>query len=208
VGRLQPILSRLPRQFEELTLSDRESRQAARQRFLAELEQQVRDVEREGFDIDATVEDSLELPQFPETPLALRDLDRTLNLAQARPPEVDWRPLDAGSYSIGLPGGEAIRVTTDAEVFDFSADSHQLFSPGGEVFDSFCVDSTVEVNNAPRVAWLLRRSGGGLEFVVATRFGIRRVETLGALLAALDAVGTPAEFPLAAWPGMTVSVIA
>ena len=44
VGRLQPILSRLPSRFEELTLLDREAREASRQRFLAEIEQQVREV--------------------------------------------------------------------------------------------------------------------------------------------------------------------
>ena len=51
VGRLQPILSRLPRRFEELALLDRDARDAARQRFLADLEQQVRDADESGFDI-------------------------------------------------------------------------------------------------------------------------------------------------------------
>jgi len=53
VGRLQPILSRLPREFAELTLLDRDAREMARQRFLAELEQQVGDAGESGFDIDA-----------------------------------------------------------------------------------------------------------------------------------------------------------
>src|SRR5258708_10608614 len=44
VGRLQPILSRLPRRFEELALLDRDSRDGERARFLAEIEEQVRDV--------------------------------------------------------------------------------------------------------------------------------------------------------------------
>ena len=38
-------------------------------------------------------------------------------------------------------GGDSIRVTTDGKVFEFSADNHQLFSPGGEVSDFFHVDS-------------------------------------------------------------------
>ena len=208
VGRLQPILSRLPSRFEELTLLDRESRAAARQRFLAEIEQQVRDVEQTGFDIDAAVDDSLDLPQLSVPALVLRDLDRALGIAQARPPEVDCRPLDPGSYSIGLPGGDAIRVTTDADVFEFSADSHQLFSPGGEVFDSFSVDPAPEVSGGRGIAWLLRRAGGGLEFVVATRSGLLRVETFDELLAALDAISPPIDFPFADWPGMTASIIA
>ena len=58
------------------------------------------------------------------------------------------------------------------------------------------------------VAWLLQRTGGGLEFVAATRFGLRRVETFGELLAALDTAGTQTDFPLADWPGMSVATIA
>ncbi len=155
-----------------------------------------------------SVHENLELPPFPELPLVLRDLDRSINLERARPPEIEWRPLDAGSYSIGLPGGAPIRVTTDAQVFDFSADGHQLFSPGGDVFDSFCVEPAPEAAGGRGIAWLLRRTGGGLEFVVATRFGPRRVETFAELLAALDVVGVPTELPLADWPGVTASVIA
>jgi hypothetical protein len=208
VGRLQPILSRLPSRFEELTLLDREAREAHRLRFLAEIEQQVRDVERTGLDIDATVDESLDLPPLPEPPLALRDLDHAINLERARPPEIEWRPLDAGSYGIGLPGKASIRVTTDAKVFDFSADSHQLFSSGGEVFDLFCVESTPRASCGRGIAWLVQRESGGVEFVVATRFGLQRVETLGELLAAMNVIGAPADFPLADWPGVTVSTIA
>jgi hypothetical protein len=105
VGRLQPILSRLPRGFEELALLDKDAREAARQRFLADLEQQVRNAGESGFDIDATVEDSLDLPALPEP--ALTDLDRAIQISRARPPEVEFRPLDAGSYGIGLPGCES-----------------------------------------------------------------------------------------------------
>lgn len=208
VGRLQPILSRLPSRFEELTLLTREERESSRERFLAEIEQQVRDVEQTGLDINTTVDENLDLPSFAEPPLVLRDLDRAINLQRARPPEIEWRPLDAGSYGIGLPGGASIRVTTDAKVFDFSADSHQLFSPGGEVFGLFHVDSMPASADGKGIAWLLQHAGGGLEFVVATRFGLRRVETFGELLAAVDSIGLPAGFPLADWPGVAVSTIA
>jgi hypothetical protein len=207
VGRLQPILSRLPSRFEELTLLDRAARESHRLRFLAEIEQQVREVEQTGLDIDATVDENLDLPPLAEPPLTLRDLDRAINIERARPPEIEWRPLDAGSYGIGLPGGGSVRVTTDAKVFDFSADSHQLFSPGGEVFDSFCVEPAPEAGAGRGIAWLLQRTNGGMEFVIATRFGLRRVETFGDLLAALDAVSAPTEFPLADWPGVTVFAI-
>jgi SNF2 family DNA or RNA helicase len=208
VGRLQPILSRLPKRFEELALAGRESRDGERARFLAEIEAQVREVQSSGFDIDATVEDSLDLPDLPETPLTLGELDRVINIAKARPPEIDWRPLDAGSYGIAVPGGEPVRVTTDAKVFDFSGDSHQLFSPGGAVFGRFSVESAADAEDGRGIAWLVRRDSGGDEFVVATRFGLQRVQTLNELLNGLDSVGTPTNFPFGEWPGVKVSVVA
>jgi superfamily II DNA or RNA helicase len=208
VGRLQPILSRLPRRFEELALLDRDARETARQRSLADLEQQVRDADESGFDIDATIEGSLDLPVLPEPALTLRDFDRTIQIARARPPEVDFRPLDPGSYGIGLPGGEPIRVTTDAGVFEFSSDNFQLFSPGGDAFAAFCVDGGGGSADGRGIAWTVQRPGTHTEFVVATRFGLRTVGSFEELLAALDVVGEPCEFPYADWPGVAVSVIA
>ena len=183
----------------------RRARATARQRFLAELEQQVRDAGESGFDIDATVEGSLELPSLPEPALTLRDLDRAIQIARARPPEVDFRPLDPGSYEIGLPGGAPIRVTTDPGVFEFSSDNFQLFSPGGDAFGAFCVDGTGGSAEGRGIAWIVQRPGVEAEFVVATRFGPRTVGTVEALLAALDVVGEPSEFPYADWPGVAVS---
>lgn len=208
VGRLQPILSRLPRRFEELALLDRDAREAARHRFLADLEQQVRDADESGFDIDVTVEGSLDLPVLPEPALTLRDLDRAIQIARARPPVVDFRPLDPGSYGIGLPGGEPTRVTTDAGVFEFSSDNFQLFSPGGDAFGAFYVDGAGGSAEGRGIAWMVQRLGAAAEFVVATRFGPRTVGSFEELLAALDVVGEPGEFPLADWPGVTVSVVA
>jgi superfamily II DNA or RNA helicase len=208
VGRLQPILSRLPRRFEELALLDRDARETARQRFLADLEQQVRDADESGFDIDATVEGSLELPPLPEPALTLGDLDRAIQIARARPPEVDFRPLDAGSYEIGLPGGAPIRVTTNPDVFEFSSDNCQLFSPGGGAFGAFCVEGVGEGTGGRGIGWMVQRPGAEAEFVVATQFGPRTVGSFEELLAALDVVGEPCEFPLANWPGVDVSVIA
>jgi superfamily II DNA or RNA helicase len=208
VGRLQPILSRLPRRFEELALLDRDARETARQRFLADLEQQVRDADEGGFDIDATVEGSLDLPSLPEPALTLRDLDRAIQIARARPPEVDFRPLDPGSYGIGLPGGAPIRVTTDPDVFEFSSDNFQLFSPGGDAFGAFCVDGPGQGADGRGIAWMVQRPDAEAEFVIATRFGPRTVGSFEELLASLDVVGEPCEFPLADWPGVAVSVIA
>ena len=76
------------------------------------------------------------------------------------------------------------------------------------MFGSFCVDGTGGGADGRGVAWIVQRPGAATEFVVATRFGPRRVSTFEELLAALEAAGDPCEFPLADWPGVSVSVIA
>jgi hypothetical protein len=125
------------------------------------------------------VEDSLDLPSLPEPALTLRDLDRAIQIARARPPEVDFRPLDPGSYGVRLPGCAPIRITTDPGVFEFAADNFQLFSPGGDAFGAFCVDGAGGGADGRGIAWMVHRPGAEAEFVVATRFGPRTVGSLG-----------------------------
>jgi hypothetical protein len=160
----------------------------------------VRDTGENGFDTDATVEGSLDLPTLPEPAVTLRHLDRAIQVARARPPEVDFRRLDPGSYGIGLPGGEPTRVTTNPGVFEFSSDNFQLFSPGGHVFGSFGINGEETGSDGRGIAWVVQRPGAESEFIVSTRFGPRQVVNLEELLAALDVVGQPCEFPFADWP--------
>jgi hypothetical protein len=55
---------------------------------------------------------------------------------------------------------------------------------------------------------MVQRPGAEPEFVVATRSGPRTVGNFEELLAALEMLGDPCDFPLAAWPGVTASLIA
>lgn len=93
-------------------------------------------------------------------------------------------------------------------MFEFSSDNIQLFSPGGAAFDAFCVDGAGGSAEGRGIAWIVQRTGAEAEFVIATRFGARQVSNFEELLTALDVVGEPCEFPLADWPGVTVSVVA
>ena len=119
VGRLQPILSRLPKQFEEVALQKKENREAARHRLMSDLEQSAREAERATLDIDEVAADTLELPDLSTPSLTLSKLDLALNHPGILPAGVEWRRLDAGSYAVRLPGMDReIRVTTRSEVFD------------------------------------------------------------------------------------------
>ncbi len=205
VGRLQPILSLLPRRFEEMALLDSDGRDAARKRFLADLEHQVREADTAGLDIDRTAGTSLELPPLPEAALTLHGLDRAIRFTPANPPEADVLPLDPGSYAIQRPGLPPVRVTTDPGTFDFSSDNFQLFSPGGEAFESFRVPLPETVPDGHGVAWLAT-SPSEQTVLIMTKFGPRTVNSSDELFEALEMVGEPCAPP--EMPGLALSLIA
>jgi len=123
----------------------------------------------------------------------------------SRPVDLEWRPLDAQTYAPRLPGmPEPIRVTTSAGVFEESGDSHQLFSPGGQLFGELLrsIDGSFSKEPQPGVCWLIRdRNGKAATFVVNTAAGFCRADTLPVLIVLLARPGTPAPFSAGDWPG-------
>ncbi|GIU78634.1 MAG: hypothetical protein KatS3mg005_1872 [Bryobacteraceae bacterium] len=211
VGRLQPILSKLPRRFEEVTLASREARDAARQRFLAEIEQEVTSAGEAPLDLDVVAREDLDVPPLPEPPYDLAALDHLMSREACRPVDLEWRPLDVRTYAARLPGmQEPVRVTTAAEVFEESGDSHQFFSPGGQLFGEVlgAAAGTLEKEPQPGICWLLRdQKGKPATFVVNTAAGFCRADTLDALMVLLERPGIPAPFPAADWPGYEAEMV-
>jgi hypothetical protein len=215
VGRLQPILSKLPRRFEELTLASREGRESARQRFLAEIEEEVDQAAEAPLDLDAVGLDgsaALEAPTLPEPPYNLESLDAAMAVEATRPQDLEWSPKDRCTYGARLPGMDTeSRVTTSASVFEDSGDSHQFFSPGGPLYQALMarLDGDCPEAAQPGVCWLLRDdTGHPAGFVVNTEAGFLRVERLNDLLMALGRVREPLDFPAADWPGYRAFTIA
>jgi SNF2 family DNA or RNA helicase len=152
VGRLQPILSRLPKQFEEVVLEKKEHREAAKQRLLTGLEISAGEVDGTTPDVDEIAAEIFELPPAPTPALTLADLDQALNHPGILPPGVEWRPLDAGSYALRLPGmKDEIRVTTQADVFDDHFESHEFMSPGGNLFERIAAECLGENETAEAI---------------------------------------------------------
>jgi hypothetical protein len=206
VGKLQPILSRLPREFEAVALERKENREAARQRLLAEVDKMTREANEAPFDIDEVAQEALEMPGLPDPALTMADIDRVLNQLDIRPAELDWRPLDPGTYAAHLPGmAEPVRATTSAEVFDDHCESHVLLSPGGEMFDGL-VEGMTRADGQPAPAghvWLVDPKGfrPASEVVVLTAEGQKPAATLGELLAGLQKLGEAGRADTSAWPG-------
>ena len=99
VGRLQPILAQLPRTISAAVLSGSGREDAARARVVDTLEQQTREAEGQGFDIDAVTESDLAMPARTPSPVTMEDLDRIIGSSDLMPPGTDVPASNgAGSY--------------------------------------------------------------------------------------------------------------
>jgi len=136
VGKLQPILSRLPKQFENVVLAKKGSRKAAQERLLADVDLAATQDDTGGLDIDEVAKEALEMPVLPEPSLTLEDIDRVLNRDDLRPPQIEWQVLDSSSYSFSMPGlAEPVRVTTSSQIFDDHFESHEFLGPGNIIYE-------------------------------------------------------------------------
>ena len=135
VGRLQPILARLPRTISQSVLSgeDRDGRERAN--LVDTIERQAREAEGSGFDIDAVTESDLALPARAPSSVTMDDLDRIVGRPDVMPPGTDVQPMGRREYGLLTPGmTERLRVTTDPEYFEEHAESVELWSPGSPLF--------------------------------------------------------------------------
>lgn len=106
-----------------------------------------------------------------------------------------WRPLDAASYGVMLPGMEIeARATTSGEVFSYCSDSQLLFSPAGQLFEDILnlVAPPSEDRSRGGVCWIVRGNRQE-QFLVATRNGLRSITNYRELEQALEDVSPPQE---------------
>jgi hypothetical protein len=136
VGKLQPILSKLPARIAEAALAGGDP-ELARRAAVNEIEAEAAHAEAEGFDLDAIAPADLEEPVRPAALYDLAFLDELLARPDLLPPGVEAKPLHGSprQFSYTAPGlGTAVRVTTDPEVFDEHPESVELWSPGSPLF--------------------------------------------------------------------------
>lgn len=139
VGRLQPILSRLPRRFEEAILAPAAQREHARRQLTAAVEREAEQAREGGFDLDAMLEGDLVPPALPAPPYSSEDIERVLRSPELLPPGVTCKPLDPTTFDLVLPDRrERLRVTSSPETFDEHFESHQLVGPDSPVFREMC----------------------------------------------------------------------
>lgn len=135
IGRLQPILSRLPHRIAEAALAGREERVRLRANLLSTLEGEVAESEREGFDIDSATQEAMTVPALPAPPLTMATLGALLDQPEMLPPAVQVERLSAVEFSWRAPGmPEALRITTDLAYYEDHPSSVEFWSAGSPLF--------------------------------------------------------------------------
>ena len=133
VGRLQPILARMPREITDAVLAGGGSPDA--QNIADRIKRQVSEEEQSGFDIDAALDTALAIPVRAPSPITLDDLDRVIREPDLMPAGTTVQPLGPREYGLLAPGmAEPVRVTTDAAYYEENSESVELWSPGNPYF--------------------------------------------------------------------------
>lgn len=127
VGRLQPILSQLPKQISTTVLTN-----TGREQIVGEIESALQKAAT-GLDLDAATDAGFELPPRPLPLYGFDDLDRVVTSESARPPGIHVSGMAQREYSYLAPGmNQAVRITTDS--YQEHTESVELWSPGSPVF--------------------------------------------------------------------------
>ena len=129
VGKLQPILARLPGAISDAVL------EGGGEKLGEAVAAQLDEAETGGFDMDAALDDEVALPARAESPLTMDYLDQVISSPALMLPGVRVRRLAAREYALQAPGmQDEVRVTTDAGYYEEYAESMEFWSPAGYVF--------------------------------------------------------------------------
>jgi len=135
VGKLQPILSQLPKQFEHAVLQSVAERERSRHEAVAAVETLVRSAEQAPFDIDEVSDRDVSVPRLPASPVSLAQLNQVMRDASLLPNGTECRELEQSTFALRLPGeAEFARVTTSSDVFEDHFESHQIVAPDSPLF--------------------------------------------------------------------------
>jgi hypothetical protein len=118
VGRLQPILAKLPTLISDRVLHGRTKPAEARQVMVDEIEADADRIRATGFDIDEVTDADLAEPQHPPSPLTMEDLERVISHAALLPPGIEVTPMGKREYRFRQPSlGREVRVSTDPNYY-------------------------------------------------------------------------------------------
>ncbi len=135
VGRLQPILARLPTLISGRVLQGRARTNDDRQAVVNEIEIDAARASQSGFNIDAVTDAELTEPERPDLPVTMADLDRVIGSAALLSPGMEVARLGQQEFAFRQPGlKRQLRVSTNPAYYEQNADTIELWSPGNPTF--------------------------------------------------------------------------
>jgi len=135
IGRLQPILARLPQAIADAALASGEQRERLQANITADL-QNVAQADESGFDLDEMTAEELDEPEPLPAPYSLAELRRILEMPNLLlPPGIEVRRISDNDFAYQMPGmPKPVRVTTDPEFYDQHPESSEFWTPGSPLF--------------------------------------------------------------------------
>jgi hypothetical protein len=135
VGRLQPILARLPTLISDRVLGGRTRDAGERHTAVNEIEVEAAQIRESAFDIDAVTDADLAEPVRPPSPLTMADLEQVIGEPTLLPPGLEAVAMGIREYAFQKPGlARQIRVSTDPAYYEQNAETVELWSPGNPTF--------------------------------------------------------------------------
>ncbi len=129
VGRLQPILSQLPKRISDTVLHGSD-----RGRAVADIEDALSQA-GSGLDLDAATASDLELAARIAPLYGMDDLDRIVTSETAIPAGIEVNGLSHREYAYLAPGmTQKVRITTDRDYYEEHTESTEFWSPGNPLF--------------------------------------------------------------------------
>ncbi len=161
VGRLQPILARLPTLISGRVLTGRTRHAEERQDAVNEVEREADRVGAGGFDIDAVTDADLMEPVLPPSPVTMEDLELVISDTALLPPGIEVNGLGPREYAFQQPGlTRRVRISTNPAYYEQNADNVELWSPGNPTFPPATFGP--EAVQVETLAELLQRSPKGV----------------------------------------------
>jgi Helicase conserved C-terminal domain len=135
VGKLQPILARLPALISGRILSGQTRSAEGRQAAVTELEGEADQAGAGGFDINEVTDTNLSEFEISPSPITMDDLEGIINDPALRPPGMEVAGLGPREYSFQQPGlTHKVRISTNPIYFEENAENVELWSPGSPIF--------------------------------------------------------------------------
>jgi len=135
VGKLQPVLARLPSAIEQAAKAGREARAKTLETVIAELETQLDAMEAEGLDVDECVEQELPISgPLPGASVTAQDIEAIFTGSVFLRESVGMRQLEGKLHELRW-NRELVTVTFDPDTYDTHAGSVRYLTYGEPLFE-------------------------------------------------------------------------